>query len=68
MLINDRQVGLLPICNHQQLPFAYEMYAREDEEGLKLSHLFKKTFCRAVSVEFLGVWYVIAHIPSLSAT
>ena len=52
------QVGLLPVCNHQQLPFAFEMYAREDEEGLKLSHMFKKTFSRNVHVEFLGVWCV----------
>ena len=34
------------------------MYVREDEEGLKLSHMFKKTFSRSVQVEFLGVWYV----------
>ncbi|CAL1694110.1 unnamed protein product [Somion occarium] len=56
------KVGLLPIHNHQQLPFAYEMYAREDEEGLKLSHMFKKTFCRAVTIEFLGVWDTVASV------
>ncbi|KAH8099325.1 hypothetical protein BXZ70DRAFT_943272 [Cristinia sonorae] len=57
-----QKVGLLPVCNHQQLPFAYEMYAREDEEGLKLSHMFKKTFSRTVQVEFLGVWDTVASV------
>ncbi len=51
------QVGLLPVCNHQQLPFAWDMYKREDKQGLDLSHDFKKTYCRSVSVDFLGVWY-----------
>ncbi|KAL4252467.1 hypothetical protein ABKN59_002783 [Abortiporus biennis] len=59
------KVGLLPIYNHQQLPFAYEMYVREDEEGLTLSHMFKKTFCRDVSVEFLGVWDTVASVGLL---
>ena len=52
------QVGLLPVCNHQQLPFAYDMYKREDKEGLDMSHAFKKTYSRSVNIDFLGVWYV----------
>ncbi|KAJ3554112.1 hypothetical protein NM688_g3270 [Phlebia brevispora] len=51
-----QKVGLLPTCNHQQLPFAYEMYKREDKQGLDMSHAFKKTYSRAVTVDFLGVW------------
>lgn len=27
------KVGLLPAGNHQQVPFAYKMYMKDDEEG-----------------------------------
>ncbi len=27
------QVGLLPAGNHQQVPFAYKMYMKDDPEG-----------------------------------
>ncbi|TCD62857.1 hypothetical protein EIP91_006338 [Steccherinum ochraceum] len=57
-----QKVGLLPVCNHQQLPFAFDMYARQDEDGLKLGHMFKKTFSRTVHVEFLGVWDTVASV------
>jgi len=57
-----QKVGLLPLCNHQQLPFAYEMYIREDVEGLALSHMFKRTFCRSIRVEFVGVWDTVASV------
>lgn len=56
LFIVGTQVGLLPTCNHQQLPFAYDMYKREDKEGLDMSHAFKKTYSRSVAVDFLGVW------------
>jgi len=54
-----QKVGLLPPCNLEQLPFAYSMYARDDDEGLKLSLQFKRTFSIDVRIQFLGVWYVI---------
>ena len=57
-----QKVGLLPPCNLEQLPFAYAMYARDDEEGLKLSLQFKRTFSIDVRIKFLGVWYVVQHI------
>ena len=57
-----QKVGLLPQSNIEQLPFAYSMYARDDEEGLKLSMQFKRTFSIDVKVKFLGVWYVIRPI------
>ena len=57
-----QKVGLLPPCNHEQLPFAYAMYARDDKEGLKLSLQFKRTFSIDVRVKFVGVWYVIRLI------
>lgn len=42
------------------------MYKREDLEGLELCETFKRTFCRDVDVDFLGVWYVLVLIPRLS--
>ena len=67
-----QKVGLLPMCNDAQLPFAYDMYAhvavtspdhnaseeeiRIAEEEVDLVETFKRTFCREVTVEFLGVW------------
>ena len=53
-----QKVGLLPPCNLEQLPFAYDMYARDDDEGLRLSLQFKRTFSIDVRIKFLGVWYV----------
>ncbi|KIM49864.1 hypothetical protein M413DRAFT_438988 [Hebeloma cylindrosporum] len=50
------KVGLLPACNHQQVPFAYKMYTSADDEGWKQSNAFKRTFSNAVDIEFLGVW------------
>jgi len=52
------QVGLLPAGNSQQAPFAYQMYAKDDEEGWKQSRQFKEAFSIDVAVEFLGVWYL----------
>jgi len=56
------KVGLLPICNHQQVPFAYKMYTRTNDLGWKQSNAFKKSFSINVQVDFLGVWYVISHL------
>ena len=50
------KVGLLPWQNHQQIPFAYKMYKREDASGWKQSRAFKKTFSIDVQIEFIGVW------------
>ncbi|KAF8812681.1 hypothetical protein BYT27DRAFT_7182384 [Phlegmacium glaucopus] len=50
------KIGLLPACNHQQIPFAYKMYTRADDLGWKQSNAFKKTFSIDVDIEFLGVW------------
>jgi hypothetical protein len=51
-----RQVGLLPASNHQQVPFAYQMFMRVDEIGWKQSNAFKKAFSIDVPIEFIGVW------------
>jgi len=50
------QVGLLPKDNHQQVPFAYKMYSREDETGWRQSAAFKQAFSIEVDIELVGVW------------
>ncbi len=57
-VIDRSQVGLLPAGNHQQVPFAYKMYSRDDETGWTRSTAFKKAFSIDVEIEFVGVWYV----------
>ncbi|KAF5309618.1 hypothetical protein D9611_013957 [Ephemerocybe angulata] len=56
------KVGLLPACNHQQVPFAYKMYKRPDEVGWKQSNAFKKAFSIDVDIEFLGVWDTVNSV------
>ncbi|RXW23141.1 hypothetical protein EST38_g2693 [Candolleomyces aberdarensis] len=56
------KVGLLPACNHQQVPFAYKMYKRPDELGWKQSNAFKKAFSIDVEIEFLGVWDTVNSV------
>ena len=52
------KVGLLPANNHQQIPFAYQMYSRSDAAGWDQSTQFKKAFSIDVTIEFIGVWCV----------
>ncbi|KAF8066488.1 hypothetical protein FPV67DRAFT_1626406 [Lyophyllum atratum] len=56
------KVGLLPACNHQQVPFAYKMFTRVDETGWKQSNAFKKAFSVDVPIEFLGVWDTVNSV------
>ncbi|KAJ3502100.1 hypothetical protein NLJ89_g9037 [Agrocybe chaxingu] len=56
------KVGLLPRDNEAQVPFAYKMYKRTDEEGLKLCAGFKQTYCQSVNIEFMGVWETVASV------
>ncbi|RDB14966.1 hypothetical protein Hypma_016149 [Hypsizygus marmoreus] len=56
------KVGLLPACNHQQVPFAYKMYSRTDEIGWKQSNAFKKAFSVDVPIEFIGVWDTVNSV------
>ncbi|KAK7695136.1 hypothetical protein QCA50_002326 [Cerrena zonata] len=51
------KVGLLPVCNHQQVPFAYKMFTRTDETGWAQSTAFKKAFSMDVDIEFVGVCF-----------
>jgi hypothetical protein len=54
-----RKVGLLPLGNLQQIPFAYKMYKQKDE-FIKEAEEFKSTFSTDVRIDFVGVWYVSA--------
>ncbi|TFK61202.1 hypothetical protein BDN72DRAFT_828458 [Pluteus cervinus] len=56
------KVGLLPACNHQQVPFAYKMYTTEDEVGWQQSNAFKKAFSIDVDIEFVGVWDTVNSV------
>ncbi|KAI0029496.1 hypothetical protein K488DRAFT_56207 [Vararia minispora EC-137] len=56
------KVGLLPACNHQQVPFAYKMFSRDDDEGWRQSTAFKKAFSNDVEIEFLGVWDTVDSV------
>ncbi|KIK76154.1 hypothetical protein PAXRUDRAFT_170739 [Paxillus rubicundulus Ve08.2h10] len=56
------KVGLLPRCNHQQVPFAYKMYTKEDETGWRQSTAFKKAFSINVDIEFVGVWDTVSSV------
>ncbi|KAF9002750.1 hypothetical protein BDQ17DRAFT_1390688 [Cyathus striatus] len=55
-------IGLLPKCNHQQVPFAYKMYSREDELGWRQSSAFKKAFSIDVDIELLAVWDTVGSV------
>ncbi|KAG6916803.1 hypothetical protein DXG01_005268 [Tephrocybe rancida] len=56
------KVGLLPACNHQQVPFAYKMFSRVDEIGWQQSNAFKKAFSVDVPIEFIGVWDTVNSV------
>lgn len=59
------KVGLLPPDNIEQIPFAYSAYKRSDLNGFECSDGFKKTFCRTVEIEFLGVWDTVSSVGVL---
>ncbi|KAF5372317.1 hypothetical protein D9615_009242 [Tricholomella constricta] len=56
------KVGLLPACNHQQIPFAYRMFISVDALGWKQSNVFKKAFSVDVKIEFIGVWDTVNSV------
>ncbi|KAJ3488331.1 hypothetical protein NLI96_g2925 [Meripilus lineatus] len=56
------KVGLLPACNHQQVPFAYKMFLKTDEAGWKQSTAFKKAFSMDVDIDFIGVWDTVNSV------
>ncbi|KAJ8096302.1 hypothetical protein PM082_011457 [Marasmius tenuissimus] len=56
------KVGILPACNHQQVPFAYKMFTRGDEVGWQQSNAFKKAFSIDADIEFIGVWDTVNSV------
>lgn len=50
------QIGLLPKDNPEQVPFAYKLFKKTDAKNVDLAQGFKETFCRDVSIDFVGVW------------
>ncbi|KAF7314240.1 hypothetical protein MKEN_00896500 [Mycena kentingensis (nom. inval.)] len=56
------KVGLLPVDNHQQVPFAYKMYTRTDATGWAQSTAFKKAFTNDVQIDFIGVWDTVDSV------
>ncbi|KAF8274310.1 hypothetical protein EI94DRAFT_1714137 [Lactarius quietus] len=57
-----------PSGNYQQVPFAYEMYSRDDETGWEQSTRFKKTFSMDVGIEFVGVWDTVCSVGLIPRT
>ncbi|CAE6468784.1 unnamed protein product [Rhizoctonia solani] len=56
------KVGLLPAYNHEQVPFAYDMFKRDDEQGWKMSNGFKRAFCVDVKIDFVGVFDTVNSV------
>lgn len=56
------KVGLLPAHNIAQVPFAYQFYKDDTEEGWAMSKDFKRTFCIDVSVYGLFVFDCVASV------
>ncbi|KAI9455900.1 hypothetical protein BJY52DRAFT_1188119 [Lactarius psammicola] len=54
------KVGLLSKDNTEQIPFAYQLYASDRRDDLEIVEGFKKTFCRKVPIDFVGVWDTVA--------
>ena len=53
------QIGLLPKDNPEQVPLAYKLYQDNSANSRNLAAGFKQTFCRSVTIDFVGVWSVI---------
>ncbi|KAJ6585672.1 hypothetical protein B0H19DRAFT_1110417 [Mycena capillaripes] len=56
------KVGLLPVDNHQQVPFAYRIYTRADATGWAQSNAFKRAFSNHVHIDFIGVWDTVDSV------
>ncbi|CAE6471728.1 unnamed protein product [Rhizoctonia solani] len=60
------KVGLLPRANYQQVPFAYHMYQRDDDEGWEMSNGFKQAFSIDVEIHFMGLFDTVNSVGELS--
>ncbi|KDQ62836.1 hypothetical protein JAAARDRAFT_66375 [Jaapia argillacea MUCL 33604] len=59
------KVGLLGKDNNEQVPFAYKIFTKTKKADHELCAGFKKTFCRTVQIEFVGVWDTVASVGLL---
>ncbi|KAI3606442.1 hypothetical protein WG66_009550 [Moniliophthora roreri] len=62
------KVGILPACNHQQVPFAYKMYAEDNDKYSDKAKAFKKAFSTNVDIEFIGVWDTVDSVGLIPRT
>jgi hypothetical protein len=57
LTVPSSQIGLLPKNNIEQVPFAYKIFkSPQSPENDEIAEGFKTTFCRPVTIDFLGVW------------
>jgi hypothetical protein len=56
------KVGLLSKDNTEQIPFAYRLYKSSGKSDEALALGFKESFCRAVPIDFVGVWDTVASV------
>ncbi|KIM79385.1 hypothetical protein PILCRDRAFT_823653 [Piloderma croceum F 1598] len=56
------KVGLLPAGHQMQIPLAYRLFSQDDEEGWKVSSLFKRTLSSEVEITFVGVWDIVGSV------
>ncbi|KZT12113.1 uncharacterized protein LAESUDRAFT_670416 [Laetiporus sulphureus 93-53] len=59
------KIGLLPTGNAEQIPFACKLYKQTGPANARLAAGFKRTFCRTVQIEFVGVWDTVASVGTL---
>ncbi|KAK5059707.1 hypothetical protein LTR84_009590 [Exophiala bonariae] len=56
------KIGLLAPHNVAQIPFAYDIYKDDSNQGREQSIQFKRTFCTNVSVYLLGLFDSVASV------
>ena len=54
------KVGLLSQGNEELIPFAWAQY--KAEKAWEESGGFRKTFCREITIEFLGLWDTVSSV------
>ncbi|VDC07954.1 unnamed protein product [Peniophora sp. CBMAI 1063] len=60
------KIGLLSKDNDAQLSFAYKLYKSNNPDSGPIAAGFKRTFCRSVPIEFIGVWDTVASVGVLT--
>ncbi|KAF8594957.1 hypothetical protein BDV93DRAFT_576847 [Ceratobasidium sp. AG-I] len=56
-------VGLLYAGNQEQIPFAWELYAKGDHQDKKSLNTFKKAFSQeSFNIHFIGAWDTVSSV------